>query len=63
MYEFVIGHVEYCNAIVSNGMANDIYFFAVIVVVKAFMTQLLSPRQISLSGTMKYIKSYHKIDL
>lgn len=62
MYEFVIGYVEYCNAIVSNGMAND-KLFAVTVVVKAFMTQLLSPTQMSLSGTMKYIKSYHKTDL
>lgn len=62
MYEFVIGYVEYCNAIVSNGMANDI-LFAVIVVVKVFRAHLLSPRQISLGGTMKYIILYHKIDL
>ena len=38
-------------------MAGDV-LFVVIVAVKAFMAQLLSPRQISLSGTIKYIVLY-----
>ena len=56
---YVMGYVQYCYVFVSDGMADDV-LFVVIVAVKAFMVQLLSPRQISLKGTIKYIiVSYH----
>lgn len=51
-----MGHVQCCLATVSGGKANVL--FVVIESVKAFVTQLLSQRQISLSGTIKYIVSY-----
>ncbi len=41
-----------CNCCL-DGMLGDVLFVA-IVAVKVFMAQLLSPRQISLSGTIKY---------
>ena len=56
---YVMGYVQYCYVFVSDGMADDV-LFVVIVAVKAFMAQLLSPRQISLNGTIKYIILYRK---
>ena len=53
----VIGYVQYCYVFVSDGVTDDV-LFVVIVAVKAFMAQLLSPRQISLNGTIKYIVKY-----
>ena len=50
--------MQYFYVFVSDGMADDV-LSVVIVVVKAFMAQLLSPRQISLNGTIKYIVSYY----
>ena len=41
---YVMGYVRYCYMFVSDGMADDV-LFVVIVAVKAFMVQLLSPRQ------------------
>ena len=55
-----MGYVQYCYVFVSDGMADDV-LFVVIVAVKAFMAQLLSPRQIYLNGTIKYIVSYRII--
>ena len=54
---YIMGYGQYCYVFVSDGMADDV-LFVVIVAVKAFMVQLLSPRQISLNGTIKYIVSY-----
>ena len=56
---YVMGYVQYCYVFVSDGMADDV-LFVVIVAVKAFMAQLLSPRQISLNGTIKYIVLFCK---
>ena len=55
---YIMGYGQYCYVFVSDGMADDV-LFVVIVAVKAFIVQLLSPRQISLNGTIKYIVSYH----
>ena len=47
-----------CLSVMVMCLADDV-LFVVIVAVKVFMVQLLSPRQISLSGTIKYrIVSY-----
>ncbi len=45
-----------CNCCL-DGIPGDVLFVA-IVAVEVFMAQLLSPRQISLSGTIKYIVLY-----
>ena len=57
---YAMGYVQYCYAFVSDGMADDV-LFVVTVAVKAFMAELLSPRQLSLKGTIKYIASYIQV--
>ena len=50
-------YVQYCHVFVRDGMADDV-LFVVIVAFKAFIAQLMCPRQISLNRTIKYIVSY-----
>lgn len=51
-----------CLSVMVMCLADDV-LFVVIVAVKVFMVQLLSPRQISLNGTIKYIVSYSAVYL